>query len=78
MGLPLRAPTHESAPSSAPGVRPGDDEPGAVTLPLARAADAGVALVGAKAANLGRASAAGLSVLPGFVIPTDAVVALGH
>jgi phosphohistidine swiveling domain-containing protein len=45
----------------------------AAIVPLERAAAAGVAVVGAKAANLGRATAAGLPVLPGFVLSTAAV-----
>jgi pyruvate,water dikinase len=45
-------------------------------LLLERAGAADVALVGAKAANLGRALAAGLPVLPGFSITTTTVAAL--
>ena len=45
-------------------------------VPLERAGAAGVALVGAKAANLGRALAAGLPVFPGFTLTTAAVAAL--
>jgi rifampicin phosphotransferase len=46
-------------------------------LLLEQAAEAGAVVVGAKAANLGRAAAAGLSVLPGFVLTTGAVQLLG-
>src|SRR5688500_5798284 len=45
-------------------------------VPLEQAATAAVALVGAKAANLGRALAAGLPVLPGFTLTSAAVAAL--
>jgi len=45
-------------------------------VPLEQAATAGVAFVGAKAANLGRALAAGLPVFPGFTLTTAAVAAL--
>ncbi|HEU5448294.1 MAG TPA: PEP/pyruvate-binding domain-containing protein, partial [Acidimicrobiia bacterium] len=45
-------------------------------VPLERAGTAGVALVGAKAANLGRALASGLPVFPGFTLTTAAVAAL--
>ena len=45
-------------------------------VPLERAGSAAVALVGAKAANLGRALAAGLPVFPGFTLTTAAVAAL--
>jgi rifampicin phosphotransferase len=45
-------------------------------VPLERAGTAGLALVGAKAANLGRALAAGLPVFPGFTLTTAAVAAL--
>lgn len=50
--------------------------PGPVLLPLERAGEAGTEVVGAKAANLGRSIAAGLPVLPGFVITTAAVAGL--
>jgi pyruvate,water dikinase len=45
-------------------------------VPLEQAGTAGVAQVGAKAANLGRALSAGLPVLPGFTLTTAAVAAL--
>jgi pyruvate,water dikinase len=56
-------------------LRPTRREPGRTTpgiIPLDRAGTAGVAVVGAKAANLGRALAAGLPVLPGFTVTTGA------
>lgn len=55
---------------------PAGDRPGPVVVPLRDASAAGVSVVGAKAANLGRAAAGGLPVLSGFVITTGAVDAL--
>ena len=73
MGVMLRSARREAVRPLPPGVAAADDPPVPVTLPLERAAEAGNAVVGAKAANLGRAMAAGLPVLPGFVITTTAV-----
>lgn len=73
MGVMLRAARREPVRPLPPGVAAADDPPVPVTLPLERAAEAGNAVVGAKAANLGRAMAAGLPVLPGFVITTTAM-----
>ena len=72
MGVTLRSARREAVRPLPPGAAT-DHPPVPVTLPLERAAEAGNAVVGAKAANLGRAMAAGLPVLPGFVITTTAV-----
>ncbi|MGH8991423.1 MAG: PEP/pyruvate-binding domain-containing protein, partial [Acidimicrobiia bacterium] len=74
MGAVLRAPRRDAA-----AIRPsGHPDPSAApaVVPLVRAGQAGVAVVGAKAANLGRALEAALPVLDGFVITTSAVATL--
>jgi pyruvate,water dikinase len=76
MGVVLRS-ARRDAPRPVPAGTAADGfPPGPVTLTLEEAAEAGTAVVGAKAANLGRAMAAGLPVLPGFVVTTGAVAAL--
>jgi pyruvate,water dikinase len=60
MGVLLR-PTRSEPVGTAQGI-----------IPLVQAGTAAVALVGAKAGNLGRALAAGLPVLPGFAVTTGA------
>jgi pyruvate,water dikinase len=69
----VRSPLRAATPARPPAADRLD--PNAVVL-LEEAAAAGVAVVGAKAANLGRAVAAGLPVLPGFVLTTGAVALL--
>ena len=64
MGVLMR-PMHRQPVATAPGI-----------VPLERSATASAALVGAKAANLGRALAGGLPVLPGFTLTTSAVAAV--
>ena len=72
MGVVVRSP-QRAAGQAAPAA---DHLASDVVVPLERAAAAGVALVGAKAANLAEAMAAGLPVLPGFVLSTAAVEVL--
>ena len=69
MGVAIRSPQRASK-SAAPAA---DHLASDLVVPLERAAGAGVAVVGAKAANLGRAMAAGMPVLPGFVLSVAAV-----
>ena len=69
MGVAVRSPQRASK-SATPGA---DHLAPELVVPLEGAAAAGVAVVGAKAANLGRAMAAGLPVLPGFVLSVAAV-----
>ena len=69
MGVVVRSAQRASKPATPPAERLTSD----LVVPLERAAAAGVTVVGAKAANLGRAMAAGLPVLPGFVLTTAAV-----
>ncbi len=75
MGVLLRVPRrHAAAPEPAGG--PDLSLTAPAVIPLEQAAAAGPAVVGAKAANLGQALAAGLPALPGFVLTTGAVAAL--
>src|SRR5688572_9033261 len=69
MGVAIRSPQRASK-SATPSA---DHLASDLVVPLERAAGAGVAVVGAKAANLGRAMAAGMPVLPGFVLSVAAV-----
>jgi phosphohistidine swiveling domain-containing protein len=69
MGVAIRSPQRASK-SATPSA---DHLASDLVVPLERAAGAGVAVVGAKAANLGRAMAAGMPVLPGFVLSVWAV-----
>ena len=69
MGVDVRSAQRTAPPGMAAGDQPVSD----FVVPLERAAGAGVAVVGAKAANLGRAMADGLPVLPGFVLSVGAV-----
>jgi pyruvate,water dikinase len=74
MGVLLRAPRRDADEISAAGSP--DATPAPAIVPLSGAAEAGVEAVGAKAANLGQALAAGLPVLSGFVLTTSAVAVL--
>src|SRR5688572_9434855 len=69
MGVAIRSPQRASK-SAAPAA---DHIVSDLVVALEGAAAAGVAVVGAKAANLGRAMAAGMPVLPGFVLSVTAV-----
>ena len=73
MGVEVRSAPRAARPATLSSEHLGPD----FVVPLERAGAAGVALVGAKAANLGRAMDAGLPVLPGFVLSTEAVRLLG-
>ena len=69
MGAIVRSPQRAAGPA-APSA---DAVASTAVVPLEQASAAGTEVVGAKAANLGRAAAAGLPVLPGFAITTEAV-----
>src|SRR5688500_12357092 len=73
MGAVVRSPLRAAKPASPPAA---DRLTSSAVIALEQAASAGVVVVGAKAANLGRAAAAGLPVLPGFVLSTEAVALL--
>jgi pyruvate,water dikinase len=77
MGVLERAPWRDAV---APGSSDDGDigSAGRPVVPLAGAAEAGVDVVGAKAANLGYALAAGLPVLPGFVLTVPGVAVLAE
>ncbi|MGH8976056.1 MAG: PEP/pyruvate-binding domain-containing protein, partial [Acidimicrobiia bacterium] len=75
MGVLIRAPWRDAGESQANSHSEATSATRSV-VPLAGAATAGAAVVGAKAANLGQAMAAGLPVLPGFVLTTGAVADL--
>jgi pyruvate,water dikinase len=75
MGVQLRAPRRDAV-GPAPAGSSDRTSAAPAVVALEQAAAAGPAVAGAKAANLGRAQAAGLPVLGGFVLTTSAVATL--